>query len=131
MARSAEAVARLRWHTIYTRMNRWSKNGVLDQVFEKLQLEQIVRIKIEAFALDSTSIKVRIRTRTGRSKKRPLKPSASRADGWNTKVHRWLLAECSNGYNLRPCRPAMRTMLPKVAPCWRNWGPCPEAAYRC
>src|ERR1017187_6944597 len=24
-----------RWHTIYTRMNRWSKNGVLDQVFEK------------------------------------------------------------------------------------------------
>ncbi len=47
-----------RWHTIYTRMNRWSKNGVLDQVFEKLQSEQIVRIRIEAFALDSTSIKV-------------------------------------------------------------------------
>jgi transposase len=47
-----------RWHTIYTRMNRWSKNGVLDRVFEKLQAEQIVRIKIEAFALDSTSIKV-------------------------------------------------------------------------
>jgi len=49
-----------RWHTIYTRMNRWSKNGVLDQVFEKLQSEQIVRIKIEAFALDSTSIKVHL-----------------------------------------------------------------------
>ena len=43
------------WHTIYVRMNRWAKNGVLDRVFEKLQLEQIVRIKIEAFALDSTS----------------------------------------------------------------------------
>ena len=25
------------WHTIYTRMNRWSKNGVLDHVFERLQ----------------------------------------------------------------------------------------------
>jgi len=37
------------WHTIYTRMNRWSKNGVLDAVFERLQREQIVRIKIEAF----------------------------------------------------------------------------------
>ena len=36
------------WHTIYTRMNRWSKNGVLDQVFEHLQREQMVRIKIEA-----------------------------------------------------------------------------------
>jgi transposase len=47
-----------RWHTIYTRMNRWAKNGVLDRVFETLQLEQIVRIKIEAFSLDSTSVKV-------------------------------------------------------------------------
>jgi transposase len=46
------------WHTIYVRMNRWAKSGVLDRVFEKLQLEQIVRIRIEAFALDSTSVKV-------------------------------------------------------------------------
>lgn len=46
------------WHTIYTRMNRWSKKGVLDRVFEHLQREQIVRIKVEAFSLDSTSIKV-------------------------------------------------------------------------
>ena len=47
-----------RWHTIYTRMNRWAKNGVLDRVFEKLQQQQIVRIRIEALALDSTSVKV-------------------------------------------------------------------------
>ena len=47
-----------RWHTIYTRMNRWAKSGVLDRVFEKLQTEQIVRIQIEAFSLDSTSVKV-------------------------------------------------------------------------
>jgi transposase len=46
------------WHSIYTRMNRWAMSGVLDRVFEKLQTEQIVRIKIEAFSLDSTSIKV-------------------------------------------------------------------------
>ncbi len=25
------------WHTIYTRMNRWSKSGVLDRVFAQLQ----------------------------------------------------------------------------------------------
>ena len=66
------------WHTIYTRMNRWSKNGVLDRVFEKLQLEQIVRIKIEAFALDSTSVKVHP-DGTGALKKTGRKPSASRA----------------------------------------------------
>jgi transposase len=46
------------WHTIYTRMNRWAKNGVLDHVFERLQREQIVRIKIEAVKMDSTIVKV-------------------------------------------------------------------------
>lgn len=46
------------WHSIYVRMNRWAKNGVLDRVFEKLQLEQIVRIRIEALSLDSTIVKV-------------------------------------------------------------------------
>src|SRR5713101_4656159 len=47
-----------RWHTVYMRMSRWSKSGVLDRVFEKLQVEQIVRIKLEAVSLDSTSPKV-------------------------------------------------------------------------
>ena len=46
------------WHSIYVRMNRWAKKGVLDQVFAKLQQEQILRLKIEAFSLDSTSVKV-------------------------------------------------------------------------
>jgi transposase len=46
------------WHTIYTRMNRWSKSGVLDRVFEQLQREQIVRIKLETVSMDSTSVKV-------------------------------------------------------------------------
>ena len=46
------------WHTIYVRMNRWSKNGVLQRVFEALQLENIVRIKVEAVCLDSTTVKV-------------------------------------------------------------------------
>ena len=36
------------WHTIYTRMNRWSKAGVLDRVFEELQSCQFIRVKIEA-----------------------------------------------------------------------------------
>jgi transposase len=47
-----------KWHTVYTRMNRWSKKGVIQRVFEKLQREQIVRIKVEAVSLDSTIIKV-------------------------------------------------------------------------
>ena len=58
------------WHTIYTRMNRWSKNGVLDRVFEHLQREQIVRIKLEAVSMDSTIVKVHP-DGTGALKKRP------------------------------------------------------------
>jgi len=46
------------WHTIYTRMNRWSKAGVLDRVFARLQAEQILAVRIECVSLDSTTIKV-------------------------------------------------------------------------
>lgn len=46
------------WHTIYTRMRRWTRSGALDKMFEELQREQMVRIKIEAVSLDSTKIKV-------------------------------------------------------------------------
>ena len=46
------------WHTIYTRMNRRAKKGVRDDVFEKLQREQLIRIKIEAVSMDSTIVKV-------------------------------------------------------------------------
>ena len=69
------------WHTIYTRMNRWSKAGVLDRVFEQLQREQIVRIKIEAVKLDSTTVKVHP-DGTGALKKTALRPSENpAADG--------------------------------------------------
>jgi hypothetical protein len=69
------------------RMNRWSKTGVMDRVSEKLQLEQIVRIKSEAIALDSTSVKVHP-AGTG-IKKTDRRPSASpAADGTPTFI--WL-----------------------------------------
>lgn len=46
------------WHTIYMRMNRWAKAGVLDRLFEELQHQQLIRVKIEAVSLDSTIVKV-------------------------------------------------------------------------
>lgn len=36
------------WHTVYVRMSRWSKSGVLDRVFTQLQQERILRIRLEA-----------------------------------------------------------------------------------
>src|SRR5208337_1219388 len=66
------------WHTIYTRMNRWSKNGTLNRVFEQLQREQIVRIQIESVQLDSTIVKVHP-DGTGALKKTAPRPSGNPA----------------------------------------------------
>ena len=103
-----------RWHTIYTRMNRWSKNGVLDRVFEKLQVEQIVRIRLEAVCLDSTSVKVHP-DGTGALKKRaPVDRQVSRRmehqDSYGCRG-------CSNGHSLRPVagQRARCTRRPRVA----------------
>lgn len=69
------------WHTIYTRMNRWAKAGVLDRLFEELQRQQLIQIKIEAVSLDSTIVKVHP-DGTGALKKTDPKLSANHvADG--------------------------------------------------
>ena len=47
------------WHTIYTRMNRWSKSGVLDRVFMRLQQEHVIHIKLEAVPQGGTIVKAR------------------------------------------------------------------------
>jgi transposase len=67
------------WHTIYTRMNRWSKAGVLDRVFARLQQEQLIAIKLEAVSLDSTIVKVHP-DGTGALKKTGRKPSVDPAE---------------------------------------------------
>ena len=76
-------------HTVYTRMNQWSKNGSLDRVCEKLQLDQIVGIRIEAFSLDSTAVKVHP-VGTGAFKKAdPCQSASLVADGLPRFI--WLL----------------------------------------
>ena len=46
------------WHTIYTRLARWAKSGVLQRVFLRLQEKGIMKINVSIISLDSTSIKV-------------------------------------------------------------------------
>jgi len=94
------------WHTIYTRMNRWSKSGILDRLFEQLQHAQIIRIKIETVSLDSTIVKVHP-DGTGALKKRPSshRQVARRMEHQDSYGCRG----CSNGYNLFPfARPSAR-----------------------
>jgi hypothetical protein len=79
----------------------------LDQVFAKLQQEQILRIKIEAFSLDSISVKVH-------PDGLELKKNGSQAigksrGGWNTKIY--LVAADARTAIIFACRPEKRTML--------------------
>jgi transposase len=46
------------WHTIYVRINRWAKNGVLERIVHALQEEQITNKRIPVVSLDSPSVKV-------------------------------------------------------------------------
>ena len=47
-----------KWHTVYMRFNRWSKKGIIEQIFLKLQEEKIIKIDTDILCIDSTSIKV-------------------------------------------------------------------------
>ncbi len=66
-------------------MNRWSRNGVLDRVFEQLQRERIVRIQLEAVSLDSAIVKVHP-DGTGALQNGPQSIGQSRG-GWTTRIH--------------------------------------------
>lgn len=72
------------WHTIYVRMNRWSKSGVLQRIFEALQVEGIIRIKVESVCLDSTTVKVHPNG-TGALKKEENNQSDALAEGLQRK----------------------------------------------
>ncbi len=60
------------WHTIYTRMSRWSRAGVLDRVFEQLQRQRLMHVRIEAVSLDSTIM--RAHSGCGRRTKKKRSP---------------------------------------------------------
>ena len=102
------------WHTIYTRMNRWSKSGVLDRVFEHLQREQIVHIKLEAGGgvagqhhREGPSGRHRGAKKTGR------KPSAS-PEAAGPPRFIWLPRMLERP-SPSPSRPVKPTMRPKAA----------------
>jgi len=69
-----------RWHTVYTRMNRWSKNGVLHRIFERLQRDGMMKVWVSVMSVDSTSIRVHP-DGTGALKKTARNPSGVPAAG--------------------------------------------------
>ena len=64
------------WHTVYMRMVRRARRGVLQRVFVELQEQQLARITMTAASLDSTSVKVHP-DGTGAKKKTAPRPSGN------------------------------------------------------
>ena len=46
------------WHTVYVRLNRWAKRGVLERVLGELQRDHVGSLTLETLSLDSTIIKL-------------------------------------------------------------------------
>jgi len=70
-----------KWETIYKKFNRWAKSGAMQRIFAALQAEEIIAVRIEVLALDSTSCKVHPDAH-GALKKTGNRPSGSqREDG--------------------------------------------------
>ena len=74
------------WHTIYTRMNRWSKNGVLDRVFEHLQRAQFDPHQVGGGVAGQHHRHGPSRRHGGSKKNGPQAIGKSRG-GWTTKIH--------------------------------------------
>jgi len=74
------------WHTVYTRVSRWFKDGVWAMVFAELRARHGVEIRVEAFALDSTTVKVHPDGAGALRRHGPQSLGRSRG-GLTTKIH--------------------------------------------
>ena len=70
-------------HTIYTRLNRWSKKGVLERVYTALATEWLRASPV--FGMDSTAVKAH-RNAHGAAKKGGQAIGKTHEE-WNTKIH--------------------------------------------
>ena len=73
--------------TVYTKdLRDGAENGVIQRIFNALQQEKIIAIKVEVLALDSTSCKLHPDAH-GALKNTDSCPSENQKGGWNTKLH--------------------------------------------
>ena len=96
-------------------MNRWSKAGVLDRVFARLQEKQILAIHLEYVCLDSTTIKIHPDGPGALKKNGPQALGRSR-DGCTTKIH--LVAANDRCALMLKLSPGQTGTHPKDVNCW-------------
>ncbi|MDR0764782.1 MAG: IS5 family transposase, partial [Synergistaceae bacterium] len=75
-----------KWNTVYRRVNRWAKRGVIERIFEATRRERILAVEVDFIALDSTSAKVHP-DGTGAAKKNGRQSIGKSRGGRTTKIH--------------------------------------------
>ena len=113
------------WHTIYTRLSRWSKNGVLDLVYAALASEGLKEARV--FGLDSATVKAHPDAHGARKKRL----SAGRAEGGTQKSTSWrpaTLSSRASGGNA-PAASAGRLLLDTLDPRQTTVGLAMDRAY--
>ena len=73
------------WHTIYRRMNRWAKTGVLNSIFEAWPAKKIIPVRIEGSSLIAHLLKYILMEQE--LKKNGKQSIGKSPGGWTTKIH--------------------------------------------
>lgn len=47
-----------KWHSIYIKFNRWSKNGTIQRIFDEIQKSNMIDIRSDVLCVDSAGIKI-------------------------------------------------------------------------
>lgn len=108
------------WHTIYARMRGRAKRGVLARVFEAMQKEEMIRIKVEVCSLDSTTVKVHP-DGTGALKKTDRNPLDD--PGEDSQPRFIWLPQMSGRLSVSHSQPAKLPTVPKAANSLKAGGP--------
>src|SRR4029079_3982312 len=90
------------WESVYTRLSRWAKAGVLGRLFEALASER----DDEGFLLDATIVRAH-QDASGAAKKGGSKKSAPHVGGRRPRSTLWSTPSVTPAAS--PCRPGRRT----------------------